>query len=273
MSTIHPFTRAGFGPAPFRCVGMTVEKYQACHGAPIQPGTTCDYCGTGIMNAYWIENADKSRKFKVGCDCVAKTNAEVTGFKAAKSQHDKTVRDARNAKAREARAAARLENQRAFEIKREERGRVFATDHGDVITFLSGFANHGGGFLCEMYRAVGQYGALTDGQLAAVRKIMAQNVEREAAAAASIYLGEVGKPLTITGEIVAKSEREYTDRWPARVVHWHLIRTTDGNTVTFRGVRLGAKGDTVTATFTVKAHEGHETDGRSAPPQRDVAHA
>jgi hypothetical protein len=71
--TIHPFEKAGFGKAPFRYVGMSVEKYQACHGAPIQPGTSCDYCSQGIMNVCHIVSSDGFR-FKVGCDCVRKVS-------------------------------------------------------------------------------------------------------------------------------------------------------------------------------------------------------
>jgi len=33
---VHPFERAGLGTAPFKCVGFTVMKYQACPGAPVQ---------------------------------------------------------------------------------------------------------------------------------------------------------------------------------------------------------------------------------------------
>ena len=40
---------------PWRYLGMTVEKYQACPGAPIQPGASCDHCGTGIMDVHLFE--------------------------------------------------------------------------------------------------------------------------------------------------------------------------------------------------------------------------
>lgn len=70
--TVHKFERAGLGKAPFRCVGMVENKFQACPGAPIQPGGSCDYCGAGIMYEFCILSAD-GRRFKVGCDCVLKT--------------------------------------------------------------------------------------------------------------------------------------------------------------------------------------------------------
>lgn len=75
LETLHVFEKAGLGRAPFRFVGFTVEKYQANPGdpnCPIQPGTSCDYCGQGIMNVCHIKSAD-GKRFKVGCDCVHKT--------------------------------------------------------------------------------------------------------------------------------------------------------------------------------------------------------
>lgn len=72
---MHAFERAGLGKAPFRYVGMGVKTYQACQGAPIQPGGTCDYCGTGIMYCYGIKSADGKHSV-VGCDCIAKVGDE-----------------------------------------------------------------------------------------------------------------------------------------------------------------------------------------------------
>ena len=66
---LHVFERAGLGKAPFKFFKYTEETYQACHGAPIQPGGCCDYCGTGIIRTCWIKSAD-GKEFKVGADCV-----------------------------------------------------------------------------------------------------------------------------------------------------------------------------------------------------------
>lgn len=68
----HVFEAAGLGKAPFRCVGVVEVTYQACPGAPIQPGGSCDYCGTGISIHCKIKSAD-GKEFKVGSDCVRKT--------------------------------------------------------------------------------------------------------------------------------------------------------------------------------------------------------
>lgn len=53
-------------------VGHYQAKFQACPGAPIQPGTSCDVCGTGIMEVFEIRSAD-GKVFKAGCECVKKT--------------------------------------------------------------------------------------------------------------------------------------------------------------------------------------------------------
>ncbi len=67
----HPF--AHLAAPPYRVVGVGLSQYQACQGAPIQPGTCCDYCGTGIVETYWVEGSD-GRRFKVGNDCIRRTS-------------------------------------------------------------------------------------------------------------------------------------------------------------------------------------------------------
>ena len=70
---LHRFEEAGLGVAPFRFTGVVTEKtYCACQGAPVQPGSTCDYCGTCIRYEFWVADA-MGREFKVGCDCIHKT--------------------------------------------------------------------------------------------------------------------------------------------------------------------------------------------------------
>ena len=69
---MHVFERAGLGIAPFRCIGMVEETYQACQGAPVQPGGCCDYCSNGIRYCYQIRDRN-GKTFKVGSDCVART--------------------------------------------------------------------------------------------------------------------------------------------------------------------------------------------------------
>lgn len=68
----HVFELAGLGKAPFRLIGVEYKHYQACAGAPVQPGGNCAYCGTGIIECLVIKSAD-DRTFIVGSDCVRKT--------------------------------------------------------------------------------------------------------------------------------------------------------------------------------------------------------
>ena len=98
----HVFERAGLGKPPFRYAGMRECKYQACVGAPVQPGASCDYCGQGIMYACDIRSSD-GRMFKVGCDCVARTGDAglIAAYKAspevrAMNRAKAASRDARN---------------------------------------------------------------------------------------------------------------------------------------------------------------------------------
>jgi hypothetical protein len=68
----HKFETAGLGRAPFRFVNYYQSKYQACPDAPVQPGTVCDFCWTGIIDVFVIRDAD-GKEFKVGSTCVDKT--------------------------------------------------------------------------------------------------------------------------------------------------------------------------------------------------------
>jgi hypothetical protein len=68
---IHRFEAAGLGKAPFTCVGT----HQECvnDGDSIRATGTCDFCGTGIRYCFDIQSSD-GKTFKVGCDCVEKTD-------------------------------------------------------------------------------------------------------------------------------------------------------------------------------------------------------
>lgn len=72
---IHPFESAGFGHAPFTFVGCTRSVFKASPDAPMQPGTSCDYCGTAIMDVYHVRSSN-GVTFKVGSDCINKAWAD-----------------------------------------------------------------------------------------------------------------------------------------------------------------------------------------------------
>jgi predicted dehydrogenase len=69
---MHVFERANLGKAPFQVFGMYESVFVACPGAPRQPGTCCDFCGTGIMDVFAVRGADGCT-FKVGSSCIDKT--------------------------------------------------------------------------------------------------------------------------------------------------------------------------------------------------------
>jgi len=102
-STIHRFERAGLGVAPFAFTGAVTEKtYQACHGAPVQAGSTCDFCGTCIRYEFWVRSAC-GKEFKVGCDCIHKTDD--AGLIKQIAQAERDLRDKKNAAAKASRKA------------------------------------------------------------------------------------------------------------------------------------------------------------------------
>lgn len=91
----HKFEDAGLGLAPFRLIGIEKKVFVACHGAPVQPGSSCDYCGTAIMYEFWIADST-GKRFKVGCDCVAKTDDMklISAVKAAETKRKSELRKA-----------------------------------------------------------------------------------------------------------------------------------------------------------------------------------
>lgn len=100
--TMHVFEKAGLGTAPFRVVGFEIRTYQACQGAPVQVGGSCDFCGTGIKETFIIEDSERKR-FKVDNRCVMKTNDKYMILQA-KAKANKIKREQRHV-----REAAKIE--------------------------------------------------------------------------------------------------------------------------------------------------------------------
>ena len=113
---MHVFERAGLGKAPFRLVAVYQKHYQACAGAPLQCGGSCDFCGTGIVTMCEIVGSDGSR-FKVGKECVRRTG-DVGLLKAYKRSPE--VREIARLKreALDARKKAEIEAMLADEVTR-----------------------------------------------------------------------------------------------------------------------------------------------------------
>jgi hypothetical protein len=89
----HAF--AHLGEYPYTYIGYQYLTYQACPGAPIQVGGSCDHCMTGIKDAFRFRSAD-GKVFKVGNQCVAKAGDR--GLKKAIDNDLKKIRRERKAK-------------------------------------------------------------------------------------------------------------------------------------------------------------------------------
>lgn len=107
----HPFERCGFGKAPYRFIGQEEAVFRAVPDAPAQPGSSCDYCGTGIMGVFWFQSSEKVL-FKVGCDCLKKASKDAGDYPlqtiAAKLDRD------HNRKIRHAREEIKIEELKSF---------------------------------------------------------------------------------------------------------------------------------------------------------------
>lgn len=151
---LHPFEQAGLGVSPFACSKVTTGQE-----------TACAYCGTRIKYAFHIASAD-GRTFVVGSDCVEKTQAAVQGFGAAQKQWKQEL-SRKQADARRAREIAKL----AASLVDFRKTYPVECKWIDDNSARDGFARSLGEWL-------GRKGALTDGQLAAVRRSIGREIDR-----------------------------------------------------------------------------------------------
>lgn len=70
QTKLHPFEKAGLGKAPF-----WITDFDQAGTDSGRQGTTCDFCGTYIVNIFFIKSSD-GKKFVVGSTCVEKTEDE-----------------------------------------------------------------------------------------------------------------------------------------------------------------------------------------------------
>jgi hypothetical protein len=90
---LHGLELLGLGEGPWRYAGFGVEEYQACPGAPVQPGASCDACATGIKNVYYFKNT-AGKVVKLGSECVHKhgRKSEITAMQRDKREHERKLR-------------------------------------------------------------------------------------------------------------------------------------------------------------------------------------
>lgn len=134
----NKFELAGLGQAPFRWLGVRIEKGPIdlggglTSGAPGQPMGTCDFCGQGIAECHQIESADGKRSI-VGSSCVHKMGD--------KALTDKVKRESNRIK-REAKAKrdnARIDATRALLAQDNVRADLAAQPHPKDFMAAKGF--------------------------------------------------------------------------------------------------------------------------------------
>lgn len=254
---IHPFERAGFGHAPYRVTGYGVSKFQACPGAPVQCGTSCDVCATGIMNVYQITSAE-GVTFKVGCDCVQKTGDTSLrhGMRAAR----------REFVSREYYAKIRAERAER-EAKKEAARRAAAVEYAFGIELLFTLVVHAKNDWDRLlFMRMGR--ELADGEIPVLDgwKKSDKHPDKEAPAfwaavnaleaPASTYLGEVGK--RVRGLRATFLHEAYFDGMYGRTYIANMV-TDQGNVLVWKSSsglppEVRKPGAVLELTATIKAH-------------------
>lgn len=121
-----------------------------------------------------------------------------------------------------------------------------------------------GDFFWKMYDAVIEWGALTEGQTAAVLKMIDRAQERierrdaakAAQAEASNWIGQVKERRVF--QLTIRHIHHMETQWGYSGIH--IMEDADQNVVIYKGsAAIGDKGDTITVKATIKAHD--ERDG------------
>jgi hypothetical protein len=119
-TTLHPWTKAGLGDAPFRFAGYYESRGPIrCDdgsevGAPGQPMGTCDFCGQGIANCFAVESKDGKRSI-VGQDCIRRLGSCGTTLRAAAVRARRDVERTQRIRASAADVAARRAEREEYE--------------------------------------------------------------------------------------------------------------------------------------------------------------
>lgn len=198
----HPFTH--LGPAPYVFTGWTKRVYRACQGAPAQPGSSCDHCGTAIMYEFWCRASDGTA-FKVGCDCILKLRGRDPELeRAAREERRKIRREQR----RERNRARREENRALWRRRHAREAREFLAAHPGVADLFRGCKHP---VLRDMARKLARYGSLSEGQLR-----YARSLKEQAEAPPEVFDGTFpdGQRVDVEGRVLAV-------KWRPGPVPWH----------------------------------------------------
>jgi hypothetical protein len=214
-NAVHPWETRLLGKAPFRVVGFEVRTYQSCADAPVQPGATCDACGTAIKNVYMIRSSD-GRDFVVGCDCVAKTGDRVliADVKAAQAE--------RRAVAREARRAALADGRKA---ERAAKGAAFFAAHPEFAAACEECTHE---IAADIAARVRMFGSVSEAQMALVIKLHAEQVGGTFTPAEPplVPAPVTDKRVTLTGRVLAT--KVVDSMYGSTLKMMLAVRTPDG---------------------------------------------
>ena len=153
------------------------------------------------------------------------------------------------------------------ENARITRKKKFFAEHSDaqeIIDFLEPLSREwqNNGFLTKMAFALDEWGSLTEGQLAPVRKAMAKAKERNAKfekmkaerAAKSNYVGTVGVRQEFVLKVVYVHAFEGVYGWS----YINICHDADENVVVYKGTQDWGKGSEVTCMAKIKNHDVRE---------------
>ena len=94
---MHVFEESELAAAPYRCTRyeLMVKTHKTPDGNRERAVGSCDYCGTTIKHAYWIQGGC-GREFKVGSHCVARVDPGLASeMKIMQREARRAVRQAR----------------------------------------------------------------------------------------------------------------------------------------------------------------------------------
>jgi hypothetical protein len=263
----HPFEKAGFGTAPFRCTHVSENVFGMPDGS-VKAGGCCDYCGTGLRYEFWIKGSGAGEKlFKVGCDCVAKTRGHVENFAKVRADHTKARRqegaEKRAEKKREARKAWIDEQHANRAIERAEATKVWREANSALAARLDAYTGTND-FLLSMIERLGYWGTLSEKQAEAAESCFATIARLDAARATSQHIGAVGDKVTVTLTInrLVILEGHYGTTFI------YICEDKSGNTVVYKGTSSTfaftpdggprGKGHSLTVKATVKDHTEYQ---------------
>lgn len=128
----------------------------------------------------------------------------------------------------------------------------------ESYVYSKSYDNNGQGFWGDMANAIGEWGALTEGQTKAVRNSIEKAAQRRAEwakrDAGSQHVGTVGERQSFTFKVVAVSS------WDTMygTTYFHICRDKDGNIIIYKGSHPWDAGDIINCMAKVKEHGERE---------------